>query len=303
MYVFVIPALAWFANVGVARRFCLVAYVACWFCNLTKGIFCLPRPPASLHVRGKHEGVAQQYGFPSGHSGINSALAWHLASETVAAGLLSPGIVWVVAMAHTLHVCFSRLYLGVHSLADILGGLLFGVVTIALFETIGWTVDLASVESATAQLLTAIVSILALCCYQDKRDTNTAFTEPLSFGGIHLGACLGSGIFAGLAPKTAIAAPPSARFGSGIFAGLAPKVAIAVPPSALAVALQYVIGLVALGIVRSACSALVKMLFKPLPAGRAASVGAVVRKYVCGAIAGIWVFAVHPAVILAYLGF
>ena len=276
MYIIATPALVWFVDMGAARRFCFMAFVACLVCNSMKDILRLPRPPPKLHVRGKNEQVAQQFGFPSGHSAINLAISMQLALEAVSNGVATPFVAYTLALAHTLHVCFSRFYMGVHSLADVMGGLSIGALSIGMLLTCGYFVDAASVQSPAGQAAALAMSLVALSLYPDKRDTNSAFTEVVQFGGLHIGACL-----AGSHP-TWPSAQPNTR--------------------GLTIALQYIVGLISLGVVRTICSSLAKMLIALLPEGRCKAAGVIARKYIVSAIAGIWVFALHPATLLAAVG-
>ena len=135
-YVLGIPPLAWFVHdAAVLRRFTLFGAIACFVANGLKGVFKLPRPPLKLHVGvggANHDLVAQQYGFPSTHSAHALVLAWVLAREFE----LTPGAAAAAIALHTAHVCVSRLYVGVHSLADVVRYL---VITPCLQVGVHWT--------------------------------------------------------------------------------------------------------------------------------------------------------------------
>src|SRR5690606_33585059 len=68
-------------------------------------------------------------GFPSGHAQRSSTL-W----TSLALAYGSRPLGWLAAILIPL-ICLSRLYLGVHYLADILGGLALGFGLVALFFT------------------------------------------------------------------------------------------------------------------------------------------------------------------------
>ena len=68
-------------------------------------------------------------GFPSGHSFYSALVYWSLA------GLLwkNSRAVSLTLIAIPFIIGFTRLYLGVHWLSDVIGGLLFGAVWVFLF--------------------------------------------------------------------------------------------------------------------------------------------------------------------------
>lgn len=127
-YVVVVPFLTWCCGaIGrvYARQFSLLAFAACAMSNSVKELLHLPRPPKSLHLKnGDVDEVAEQFGCPSTHSAHAISQAWLLAKMAIEAEVISPALAAGVASLHVAHVCTSRLYLGVHSLCDILVGLL-----------------------------------------------------------------------------------------------------------------------------------------------------------------------------------
>jgi len=80
-----------------------------------------PRPPETLWL----VDVGESFGFPSGHSQIAVVVWLWIAASVGHRGLR------LACVVVTAGVCFSRLYLGVHDLGDVLGGIAIGAMTLA----------------------------------------------------------------------------------------------------------------------------------------------------------------------------
>ena len=117
-----------------------------------------------MHVNAEESEVSKhtvvQPGFPSTHAAHALTLSWLVATE-VLASVGSSGdaeavssirpVVWTVAFLHVVNVSTSRLYLGVHFMLDIIGGLIIGSMAIFAFQTYGNAVDAWTVETPTGQ--------------------------------------------------------------------------------------------------------------------------------------------------------
>ena len=84
-----------------------------------------PRPDIAFQLDADR--VSDSYGLPSGHAQIALVMWFWLAYEFKRAWG------WVVAAILVAGVSFSRLYLGVHDVEDIIVGLALGLVTLVLF--------------------------------------------------------------------------------------------------------------------------------------------------------------------------
>lgn len=269
-FVLLLPGLSWFCDHDIARRFALVAFLVAYLANATKDLLCLPRPPPRMHVRANSH-VAQQYGFPSTHSAHAIALASLLAREAIASGVAKPGLAWPLAGVHVLHVCFSRLYMGVHSACDIVGGLVIGTVVVIMMEAGGRQAEGIVVADPLAKLATAIITAASLAfCYPDRRLANTAYTELNNFGGLFIGACIATG-------------PGSSP--------MPPRLSVLASSGAMAT------GLLALGIVRMVLSAASKAAIARAPPGRITEAAELLRHLLLPKVVAVYVLAVNPCTV------
>jgi undecaprenyl-diphosphatase len=72
----------------------------------------------------------ENYSFPSGHAMVSTCFYFALASVFVARGARA-SVVWTGAVLAALLIGFSRVYLGVHYPADVLGGFAAGIAWVA----------------------------------------------------------------------------------------------------------------------------------------------------------------------------
>ena len=283
-YVVLLTSLSWYApEIGVVRRFALLALATCWINNSIKDVLQLPRPPARLRVQNSHlDHIHLQPGFPSTHSAHALSLSWLVASQ---ARWLSPTASQAVAALHVGQICCSRLYIGAHAAVDVAGGLAIGLLAIVLFDV--------ALEGADEQLAAAgagaragalLLLVLALFgAYPDRRPENTAFTETVDFAMIYAGCLLATPHWATLRRyNERETGGAGAGGGGGRMWGVA----------------EYLVGLVAVGAVRTALSTAGKAAIRAAGAAGGRWVG-LWRSWCCTVLTLLWVVAVHPSWLLA----
>jgi len=115
---------------GIERRLgakvATYAMASVWFNSLLKDLFMILRPPPQ-----NWKIQAEGYGFPSGHAQGSTVLCGYLASK------IGSHLAYAVAAGLVFLVSCSRVALGVHSVYDVIGGVLFGLVVLA----VGWVVE------------------------------------------------------------------------------------------------------------------------------------------------------------------
>jgi glycerophosphoryl diester phosphodiesterase len=89
-----------------------------------KDLFQDPRPDPVLQL---DPAVGLSYGFPSGHAQIAVVIWFWIAWEVRKTWM------WVLSSILVAGICFSRLYLGVHDMGDVLGGIVIGLITLLFF--------------------------------------------------------------------------------------------------------------------------------------------------------------------------
>jgi len=102
------------------------AMTSVWLNSVLKDLFMIPRPP-QMNWKVQAEG----YGFPSGHAQGSTVLFGYLASN------IRTYLAYGVAAGFVFLVSCSRVALGVHSIYDVIGGVLFGLAILVL----GWLAE------------------------------------------------------------------------------------------------------------------------------------------------------------------
>jgi glycerophosphoryl diester phosphodiesterase len=124
-----LPAAYWTWDKDKITRVAFVVLASALLNAFLKDLWQNPRPDMSLWIDPNMSGDTS-YGLPSGHTQVGIVLWFWLAYEIrkawafVAAAIIAGGI------------AFSRLYLGVHDVEDVLGGTVIAIVTLLAY---GWT--------------------------------------------------------------------------------------------------------------------------------------------------------------------
>lgn len=149
----VLPLLYWTWEKNAATRVMTSVIFSGLITFFLKDLFEDPRPSGSLWLAGESP---TSYGLPSGHTLMAIVFWFSLALELKHR--------WFTRLAFLLVILIpiSRLYLGVHDLEDIIGGVIAGIVTLFIFR-FALRAESLRRRTETAVLLTIIaVAVLAL---------------------------------------------------------------------------------------------------------------------------------------------
>ena len=161
-YIIVIAVFFIIYDKKFAKNLLFSLLITTYINNFLKDIFKDPRPPSNLDPSSETGYVAENYGFPSGHSqsaiSIYGYIGYHFKDES------KPFVIPIIVSIYIFLIALSRIILGVHDLQDIIGGLLFGICVLIPFIYIEPIVT-EKLESSSLQvkmLLALIVSVLLL---------------------------------------------------------------------------------------------------------------------------------------------
>jgi membrane-associated phospholipid phosphatase len=119
-----IPLGYWIISKNTFARLGLWLMLSALLNAYLKDLFQDPRPDSMFQL---DPHIGQSYGFPSGHAQIAIVVWFWLAWEARKTWL------WIVSSILVAGICFSRLYLGVHDVEDVLGGIGFGLICLIAF--------------------------------------------------------------------------------------------------------------------------------------------------------------------------
>jgi len=182
----------WFWNLdaSIGRRLVLVWNLVMYIGQGLKDIIRWPRPtmPPVIQLEQKW---SQEYGMPSTHAMIGLSLPTSAVILTMAKydfpvvlGV-STVIIWCSL------VCCSRMYLGMHSLADILAGLVLSACLLVVVLPLAHYGDTFLMQSPLAPSITITLSLLAVWLYPGSDRWTPARGDTTAALGCYLGVHLG----------------------------------------------------------------------------------------------------------------
>ena len=123
-YLALLPLIFWLWKPRESHQLVAFLILSALLNSLLKDFFDDPRPDLAFALDGR---VGGSYGFPSGHAQL-AVVTW--GALAIFAGTRAAALAATVMI---IGICFSRLYLGVHDIEDVAGGLTLGVLSLLLF--------------------------------------------------------------------------------------------------------------------------------------------------------------------------
>ncbi|KAI1311943.1 hypothetical protein EDD11_003223 [Mortierella claussenii] len=129
-FVCILPIMFWYGHSVFARGFVNVACIGVFVTSWVKDYLCLPRPLSPPLIRlSRSKRVHLEYGFPSTHTSNATSIALYLLSYLLISDWSLPTKLFsIIGLGiYLFSVIFGRLYCGMHTKTDILGGTAIGV--------------------------------------------------------------------------------------------------------------------------------------------------------------------------------
>mmetsp|Transcript_2266 Transcript_2266/g.6741 ORF Transcript_2266/g.6741 Transcript_2266/m.6741 type:complete len:416 (-) Transcript_2266:957-2204(-) len=175
-YVTFLPVLIWAVHPQLGWRLVFLLAFGLYVGNAMKDLVSAPRPLAVFDAKGEAKVLAhlntaelkssaKEYGLPSTHTLNSCLLNYYVIYFCLERGLIAAETgrtLYVVASCWIAFIAFARLYLGMHTPIDVLGGMLGGAAVLNFFITIDdpleeFIVSQPPVRAIACLLLGAIV--------------------------------------------------------------------------------------------------------------------------------------------------
>jgi len=189
-YATMIPFWFWNVDSAVARRVVLLWSVTMYVGQVLKDIFKIDRP--GYPVQKLQKKWALEYGFPSTHAMVGLQIPVSVVYFIHQRYDISLWVGIVISIFWCVIVCLSRIYLGMHSILDIVGGLALCTILLVPCALIADFVDLHLLTNPYSPLVLLLISVTLITWYPNPgkwtptRGDTTLTTSVLV--GLYIGA-------------------------------------------------------------------------------------------------------------------
>ncbi|NXF29746.1 SGPP2 phosphatase, partial [Nyctibius bracteatus] len=167
-YITFLPFIYWNIDHSVSRRMVIIWSIVMYIGQVSKDILKWPRPLSPPVVKLEMRTDAE-YGMPSTHAMSATAISFTFLVATVNQYKYPLELGVAAAFVFSMLVCLSRLYTGMHTVLDVIGGALISAVLLVLLYPAWDTIDHLLLTSPFCPLLSIVVP-LVLCYNYPKLD-------------------------------------------------------------------------------------------------------------------------------------
>ena len=187
-YTPLVAFIVWLIDAKLGRLLCVLMALGFYITGVLKNLLCLPRPPIQPLQR------CNDWSLPSHHAVLSVNVPWYIwfyIFVNYDLSVLELMVLFSIISLWSFCVMFSRMYLGVHSPADILTGGVLGCLLLSLWLLVDSAVDEYIASSQSSILLLLPLIVVMLCVHPDPAPTTIIFTETVCMMGVATGFVLG----------------------------------------------------------------------------------------------------------------
>ncbi|OWF53365.1 sphingosine-1-phosphate phosphatase 2-like [Mizuhopecten yessoensis] len=189
-YMVFFPFLMWNVDSRLLRQMAIVWHVGMYLGQAAKDVFRRPRP-ASPPVAYLEKRYVTEYGMPSTHSTVGAIIPFSILYLTLNEYQYNFTFGLTVALAWTILVGCSRIYLGMHTALDVICGILTACMIMPVLLPLVGTFDNLQVTHPLAPLVTVLGSLFLCFVYPPVKEWNTARGDTATVHGIGSGISFG----------------------------------------------------------------------------------------------------------------
>jgi len=181
----------WIIDQRLARLFGALMAIGFLITGSMKTLLCLPRPP-SPPIQPLEK--AHDWALPSHHSLIGVLCPWYIwlyANLNYEMTTFQMGVLFCTIVFWSFGVMLSRLYLGVHSPADIVCGGIVGVFVLSVWMLVDDYVDFYISQRLYMQLEMFVLIFFLLLCHPSAERGNPSFPDTVCVTAVFFGSVLG----------------------------------------------------------------------------------------------------------------
>ncbi|NXR37719.1 SGPP2 phosphatase, partial [Zosterops hypoxanthus] len=167
-YITFLPFAYWNIDHSVSRRMIIVWSIVMYIGQVSKDILKWPRPLSPPVVKLEMRTNAE-YGMPSTHAMAATAISFSFFIATMNLYKYPSELGLAAAFVFSTLVCLSRLYTGMHTVLDVIGGALISAVLLMVLYPAWDTIDHLLLTSPFCPLFSIVVP-LVLCYNYPKLD-------------------------------------------------------------------------------------------------------------------------------------
>ncbi|KAI9269339.1 phosphatidic acid phosphatase type 2/haloperoxidase [Sporodiniella umbellata] len=191
-----LPILIWFGNAELGRNVCLLTAAGVFWSGFLKDFMCLPRPLSPpVHRLTMSPHVALEYGFPSTHSTNSVSVALFFIS--IACEQFTPEsparlASICVCVFYATSVVFGRIYCGMHSLTDCIGGTILAYIVYWIQWHFKESFDALFISNSYWVFLCIPICLMLVSLHPDPMERCPCFEDSVCFTGVVIGVMPGS---------------------------------------------------------------------------------------------------------------